>query len=150
MITALSIIGVITGLLLICILLYILKWVRHTWDVDEISWMKIRDKILADPEDDYESPTAPGVHTRYAGVSYSAMTSLSPIIVQHRKYLEKKIRHKIQRLFPPWIRVEFQEVDFEGERVNLYGQGNLLIDSLNVSVVPSITRVVRGPEEGDK
>lgn len=150
MIPTLTIIGIVAGLLLITILVYVLKWVRHAWDVDETSWMKIRDKILVDPEDDYESPTAPGVHTRYAGVIYSAMTSFSPIIVQHRKPLEKKIRHKIERLFPPWIRIEFQEVDFEGEHTVLYGRGNLIVQPLNVSVVPALTRVVGDIEEGDK
>ena len=139
----LEIIGVIAGSLLICVLLYIMKWVRHAWDVDETSWMKIRDNILADPEDDYESPTAPGVHTRYAGVSYTAMTGMSPIIVQHRKPLEKKIRHKIQRLFPPWIRVEFQEVDFPGEKTVLYGRGDLIREPLDVTLHPAVTKFTR-------
>ena len=82
------------------------------WDIDELIWMSVRDKILKD---------------RYAGCEYSMLDSFSPIIIRHREPLPLKDRHKIQKLFPKWIRIEFQEVHYEGERVALNGRGNLII-----------------------
>ena len=81
------------------------------WDIDSICWFSIRDKILKD---------------RYAGVQYSMMDSFSPIIVRHREVLSLKDRRRIQKLFPKWIRIEFQEVKYEGEITSLYGEGRLL------------------------
>ena len=81
------------------------------WDIDHICWHLIRDKILKD---------------RYAGVHYSMLNSFSPVIVKHRKPLPMKDRKKVWKLFPKWIRVEFQEVYYEGERVTLEGRGDLI------------------------
>jgi len=81
------------------------------WDIDEICWFKVRDKILKD---------------RYAGVEYSMMDSFSPVIVRHREVLPLKDRHRIQKLFPKWIRIEFQQVEYKGTIASLYGKGNLL------------------------
>jgi len=80
------------------------------WDIDHITWNSVRDKILKD---------------RYAGCCYSVDSSLSPVIIRHREPLPIKDRIKIGKLFPKWIRIEFQEIYYEGERVDLYGgRGN--------------------------
>ena len=81
------------------------------WDIDSLMWFEVRDKILKD---------------RYAGCQYSMLDSFSPVVIRHRKPLPMKDRKKIQKLFPKWIRIEFQEVDYEGERVELYGRGNFI------------------------
>jgi len=81
------------------------------WAIDDIIWHNIRDKILKD---------------RYAGCKYSMLDSFSPVIIYHRKKLSGKDMRKISALFPKWIRVEFQEVDYEGQRVILYGRGDLI------------------------
>ena len=45
--------------------------------------------------------------------------SLSPVIIRHRKNLTEKTMRKIAKLFPEQIRVEFQKVTYEDNR--LYG-----------------------------
>ena len=80
--------------------------------MDSIMWHSVKDKILKD---------------RYAGCCYSMADSFSPVIIHHRKSLPMKDRKAIVKLFPKWIRVEFQEVEFEGERVILYGRGDFIM-----------------------
>ncbi len=79
------------------------------WDIDHISWHIVRDKILKE---------------RYAGVMYSMQDSFSPIVYRHRDRLPLSDRKKIAKLFPRWIRIEFQQVAYEGEMVTLYGRGD--------------------------
>lgn len=84
------------------------------WSVDWACWFEIREKILKG---------------RYAGCCYSVSTSNSPIIIAHRGEITRKEMKKIMKLFPDNIRVEFQHVEYEGERVNLYGgEGSYLWD----------------------
>lgn len=75
------------------------------WAIDPLMWFTIRDKILKD---------------RYAGCAYSALFSDSPVIIRHRSKLTGKEMKKIAKLFPKQVRVEFQEVDWEGESTNLF------------------------------
>ena len=82
------------------------------WDIDKTMWFQVRDKILKD---------------RYAGCVYSMADSFSPVIIDHREPLPMRDRKKIVKLFPKWIRVEFQQVNYEGERVNLYGRGDFIM-----------------------
>ncbi len=82
---------------------------RPTFDIDTISWHEVRDKILKE---------------RYAGVYYSMRDSFSPVIYRHRDPLPMSDRKKIGKLFPPWIRVEFQQVTYKGEITSLYGRGD--------------------------
>ena len=89
------------------------------YDIDEIMWLKVRDKILKE---------------NYAGVEYSMLTSNSPVIIRHRKPLPLKDRHRIQKFFPSWIRVEFQEVSYEGQMVVLNGRGDLVRGPIGVIV----------------
>ena len=70
------------------------------WAVDHICWNIIRDKILKG---------------RYAGVLYDSLDSNSAIVIRHRDILTGKEMMKIAKLFPKNIRVEFQEITFEGE-----------------------------------
>ena len=70
------------------------------WSIDAIVWFHVRDKILKD---------------KFAGVAYSMLLSDSPVIIRHRGELEEKDMVKMADLFPKNIRVEFQEVDYEGE-----------------------------------
>ena len=93
------------------LLLYWLNNRTGGFDIDETLWFKVRDKILKD---------------RYAGCQYSMFSSFSPVIVRHRNPLPLKDRHTIQKLFPKWIRIEFQEVDYDGEVTSIYGRGNLI------------------------
>ena len=88
------------------------------FDVDETCWFKVRDKILKED---------------YAGVYYSMATSLSPVVIKHRNPLPLDKRHAIQKLFPSWLRIEFQEVEWEGERTETYGRGNMLpLEAVNL------------------
>jgi len=75
------------------------------WSIDSLMWFHIRDKILKD---------------RYAGCAYSAMLSNSPVIIRHRGKLNEKEMKEMADLFPKNIRVEFQEVNYEGEQVELF------------------------------
>ena len=86
-----------------------------SWDIDHALWHGVRDKILKD---------------RYAGCCYSMASSFSPIIIHHREPLPMKDRKRIQKLFPKWIRIEFQQVEYEGEQVLLYGRGDFLMYGL--------------------
>ena len=75
------------------------------WSIDSLTWFHIRDKILKD---------------RYAGCAYSAMLSNSPVIIRHREKLNEAEMREMADLFPENIRVEFQEVNYEGEQVELF------------------------------
>ena len=101
------------------------------WDIDEIMWFKVRDKILKD---------------RYAGCIYSMADSFSPVIIKHREALPLKDRHKIVKLFPKWIRVEFQRVESEGESVQLYGRGDFIMRGDAWPRFPIEVRII--PHEG--
>ena len=99
------------------------------WDIDEICWLKVRDKVLKD---------------RYAGCCYSMANSFSPVIIYHREPLPIKDRKKIQKFFPKWIRIEFQQVYYEGEQVVLYGRGDFIRQGnawrggpVDIRIVPS-------------
>ena len=72
------------------------------WCIDSLVWFHVRDKILKD---------------RYAGCSYSAMFSNSPIVIRFRGKITEEEMERISKLFPRDIRVEFQEVGYEGEQV---------------------------------
>ena len=113
--------------------LYWLNNRKGAWDVDETMWMRVRDKVLKD---------------RYAGCAYSMMSSNSPVITMHRGPLSLSDRHKIQKFFPKWIRVEFQEVHYKGEQVHLWGRGDLIVREggiwsefpIKVQIMPSETK----------
>lgn len=85
------------------------------WDIDHIMWHLVRDKILKD---------------RYAGCEYWMFTSDSPVIIRHREPLPMTDRRRIWKLFPKHIRVEFQEVGYDGERVDVHGRGQLISPAL--------------------
>ena len=59
----------------------------------------------------------------YAGCMWSVATSFSPVIVRHRKGMTDKQRRKIVKMFPKWIRVEFQETELPSNLSRLYGFG---------------------------
>ena len=109
---------------LILLLLAIIGWVlyffehfsNHAWDIDSTIWFKVRDKILKD---------------KYAGCVYSILTSNSPVIIRHREILPYKERIKIRNCFPKGIRVEFQQIHYEGVRTSIYGRGDLLMYDSN-------------------
>ena len=75
------------------------------WSIDSLMWFHIRDKILKD---------------RYAGCAYSTMLSNSPVIIRHRGKLNEEEMKEMADLFPENIRIEFQEVDYEGEQVEIF------------------------------
>ena len=81
------------------------------WSIDNTAWNILREKMKG----------------TFAGLSYSMATSLSPVVVHHRGKLTGKEMVKYARLFPKDIRVEFQEVDWEGEIYHLYGRGDFLM-----------------------
>ena len=85
------------------------------WSIDQICWNIIRGKILKE---------------RYAGVVYDALDSNSAIIIRHRGILSGKSMKKIANLFPRHIRVEFQEVKYEGEETQVIGEHHLHQDHI--------------------
>ena len=97
------------------------------WDIDSLLWSEVRDKILKD---------------RYAGCCYSMANSFSPVIIFHREPLPIKDRKAIVKLFPKWIRIEFQEVEFEGEQVNLYGRGDFIMYGSTYAKWPIEVKIV--------
>ncbi len=60
----------------------------------------------------------------YAGCIWSVATSFSPIIVRHRKGMTDKQRKKIVKMFPKYIRVEFQETELPANLSRIYGFGS--------------------------
>ena len=78
------------------------------WSIDDLIWNKIRNKILKD---------------RYAGCIYDAANGNSAVIIRHREPLSGKEMRKMAKLFPKHVRIEFQEVFFEGSRVTVYSSG---------------------------
>ena len=95
------------------------------WDIDETMWFKVRDGILKD---------------RYAGCTYSMADSFSPVIINHRGSLPLEDRHAIVALFPAWIRVEFQEVGYEGEQVILNGRGDFIASGMQKLIVKALIK----------
>jgi len=89
------------------------------WGIDEILWEKVRDEILKE---------------NYAGCAYSMSSSFSPVIIAHREKLGSKDRNKISKLFPKWVRVEFQEVNYPGEINTLYGRDDFLHPDLKTNL----------------
>ena len=83
------------------------------WAIDSIIWYTVRDKILKG---------------RYAGCIYSMADSFSPIIINYRgEVLPEETMKEIADLFPENIRVEFQQVTYEGEINRLYGRGDFIM-----------------------
>ena len=110
------------------------------WSIDHLIWHIVRDRILKD---------------RYAGCCYSMASSLSPVIIRHRKPLTGREMKKISKLFPKWIRVEFQETDKEGEAINLYGRGDFIMYgdtygkvSVPVELVPTQVKIIKENKDG--
>ena len=113
------IIGTIVVLYVVT-LIWVDKRRYGAFDIDETCWYKVRDKVLRD---------------RYAGVVYSTDTSLSPVIIQHRESLSLKDRHRIQKMFPSWIRLEFQQVYFTGEKTVISGIGSPIVMNLLIQAI---------------
>ena len=90
------------------------------WSIDILMWFEVRDKILKD---------------RYAGCCYSVDCSDSPVIIAHRGITRNEMR-KITKLFPKNIRVEFQEVEYEGERTSIYGFGSTRPIKVDICSMP--------------
>lgn len=81
------------------------------WSIDAIAWYDLREQMAG----------------KFAGLAYSMQSSLSPVIVMHRCKLSKEKMIEYAKLFPENIRVEFQEVKYEGEKYQLYGKGDLIM-----------------------
>ena len=118
---------IILGLMLIALTGWVLYLHEHfcnshAWDIDSTIWFEVRDKILKD---------------KYAGCVYSILTSWSPVIIRHREILPYKERIKIRNCFPKGIRIEFQQVNYEGVRTTIYGRGDLIRYELPVIVAPA-------------
>ncbi len=100
---------------------------KHAFDIDETCWLKVRDKILKED---------------YAGVMYSMLTSNSPVVIRHRNPLSLDKRHAVQKLFPPQIRLEFQQVEYNGEINRLYGRGDFFLPGLYNSLMVLLKREI--------
>ncbi len=59
----------------------------------------------------------------YAGCIWSIATSLSPVVVRHRKGMTEEQRTTIVEMFPKDIRVEFQETESKVNTSRVYGFG---------------------------
>lgn len=120
------------GIIAICSVVAVIKYLstsEHAWDIDAICWFEVRDKILKN---------------RYAGVQYSMLQASTPVIIRHREPLPMKDRLAIRKLFPKDVRLEFQQVFYEGEQVTLYGQGNMI-----QGPVETIPYPIYGGREGE-
>jgi hypothetical protein len=73
----------------------------------------------------------PMLEGRYAGVAYAVLDSNSPVIIRHRGELDEPTMLKIAALFPEQIRVEFQQVYWEGEKTSLL-ERILMVDYLQM------------------
>ena len=138
--------GIIVLVLVITALVYYLKWHRHAWDVDSCMWFEVRDKIMVEEGNVHKSPSN-GKPTRYRGCTYSMLGSDSALIINHSGLLDMKTRKRCERIIPPWIRIEFQEVDFDDEITTVLGKGNLIQEPLAIVVRPTSTII---EAQGDK
>lgn len=130
--------GIIAMGLAITALAYHVKWNRHAWDVDSAMWFEVRDKIMVEKGNIHLSPTN-GKPTRYRGCTYSMLSSNSPLIINHSGNLDMKTRKQCERVVPPWIRIEFQEVDFDGELTTVLGKGDLINEPVSMVLRPTST-----------